>query len=67
MLILVLLGLYFDAVVIFVTSQTILFRLACLWFRTETKHDDRNGCNFTVVCKIVHKIGLYGVKWPQEK
>ena len=28
MLILVLLGLYFDAVVIFVTSQTLLFRLA---------------------------------------
>ena len=21
----------------------------------------------TVVCKIVHKIDLYGVKWPQEK
>ena len=28
MLILVLLGMYFDAVVIFVTSQTLLFRLA---------------------------------------
>ena len=28
MLILVLLGIYFDAVVIFVTSQTLLFRLA---------------------------------------
>ena len=22
---------------------------------------------YTVVCKKVHKIGLYGVKWPQEK
>ena len=21
----------------------------------------------TVVCKKVHKIGLYGVKWPKEK
>ena len=21
----------------------------------------------TVVCKIVHRIGLYGVKWPKEK
>ena len=21
----------------------------------------------TVVCKKVHKIGLYGVKWPYEK
>ena len=28
MLILVLLGMYFDAVVVFVTSQTLLFRLA---------------------------------------
>ena len=33
MLILVLLGMYFDAVVVFVTSQTLLFRLALaiLW------------------------------------
>ena len=33
MLILVLLGVYFDAVVVFVTSQTLLFRLALaiLW------------------------------------
>ena len=28
MLILVILGMYFDAVVVFVTSQTLLFRLA---------------------------------------
>ena len=34
MQILVLLGMYFDAVVVFVTSQTLLFRLALaiLWF-----------------------------------
>ena len=35
MQILVLLGMYFDAVVVFVTSQTLLFRLAlailCIW------------------------------------
>ena len=30
MLILVLLGMYFDAVVVFVTNQTLLFRLALL-------------------------------------
>ena len=35
MLILGLLGMYFDAVVVFVTSQTLLFRLALaiLWFQ----------------------------------
>ena len=35
MQILVLLGMYFDAVVVFVTSQTLLFRLALaiLWLR----------------------------------
>ena len=35
MQILVLLGMYFDAVVVFVTSQTLLFRLALaiLWIR----------------------------------
>ena len=37
MLILVLLGMYFDAVVVFVTSQTLLFRLdlAILWYRNK--------------------------------
>ena len=38
MLILALLGMYFDAVVVFVTSQTLLFRLALtiLWGMTFT-------------------------------
>ena len=37
MLILGLLGMYFDAVVVFVTSQTLLFRLALaiLWYRCK--------------------------------
>ena len=37
MLILVLLGMYFDAVGVFVTSQTLLFRLALaiLWHMNE--------------------------------
>ena len=39
MLILVLLGMYFDALVVFVTSQTLLFRLALaiLWQTTGDK------------------------------
>ena len=38
MLILVLLGMYFDAVVVFVTSQTLLLRLALaiLWIESST-------------------------------
>ena len=35
MLILVLLGMYFDAVVVFVTSHTLLFRLALAILRIE--------------------------------
>ena len=43
MLILVLLGMYFDAVVVFVTSQTVLFRLALaiLWIKLAFLHSFR--------------------------
>ena len=45
MLILVLLGMYFDAVVVFVTNQTLLFRLAlailCFMYLLTCE----NGCN----------------------
>ena len=38
MLILVLLGMYFDAVVVFVTSQTLLFRLALAILFVESQN-----------------------------
>ena len=42
MLILVLLGMYFDAVVVFVTSQTLLFKLALaiLCSRNQNPNED---------------------------
>ena len=49
MLILVLLGLYFDAVVIFVTSQTLLFRLALAIYIVM----------FTIYTYMVQTFGIY--------
>ena len=45
MQILVLLGVYFDAVVVFVTSQTLLFRLApaILWYMSPSDSPDHPG------------------------
>ena len=44
MLILVLLGMYFDAVVVFVTSQTLLFRLALAYCERSVNLESNLWC-----------------------
>ena len=66
MLILVLLGMHFDAVVVFVTSQTLLFRLALaiLW-QIHIMSVSWHFISFTPLCQTVAGICKYdlGLVW----
>ena len=60
MQILVLLGMYFDAVVVFVTSQTILFRLALAILCGNFVLKVRNDYNFCLFLFSI-KTNLFSV------
>ena len=76
MLILVLLGMYFDAVVVFVTSQTLLYRLAlailwCRFAQTALKPDltsspkQVTGAKSLLLKYIYRDLCRRGCCWPQ--